>query len=150
SMPTLQGLHVDGRVLAFSLAVSLLTGILFGMIPALQILKPNLRQELQEAGRSSVGAGHHRFRNVLVISEVALAVILLVGAGLMLRSLQRVLNQDPGFDTSNLLTLGLSAPEKAYPDGAQQQELQRRLLKEIQALPGVKDVAAVSIVPLSG
>jgi predicted permease len=150
SIPALQGLHVNAGVLAFSLAISLLTGILFGIIPALQILKPDLRQELQEAGRSSVGGVQHRFRNVLVVSEVALAVVLLVGAGLMLRSLQQVLSQDPGFDTSNLLTLSLALPEKAYPKGPQQQELQRRLLKEIHALPGVKDVAAVSIVPLTG
>jgi predicted permease len=150
SMPALQGLHVNIGVLTFSLAISLLTGILFGIIPALQILKPDLRQELQEAGRSSVGAVHHRFRNVLVVSEVALAVVLLVGAGLMLRSLQQVLSQDPGFDTSNLLTLGLALPEKAYPNGPQQLELQRRMVKDINALPGIKDVAAVSIVPLSG
>ena len=150
SMPTLQDLHVNAGVLAFSLAISLLTGILFGIIPALQILKSDLRQELQEAGRSSVGGVHNRFRDVLVISEVALAVVLLVGAGLMLRSLQQVLNQDPGFDTTNLLTLSLAVPEKAYADGPQQQALQRRLLKDIHALPGVRDVAAVSIVPLSG
>ena len=150
SMPTLQDLHVNVGVLAFSLAISLLTGILFGIIPALQILKSDLRQELQEAGRSSVGGVHNRFRDVLVVSEVALAVVLLVGAGLMLRSLQQVLNQDPGFDTTNLLTLSLAVPEKAYADGPQQQALQRRLLKDIHALPGVRDVAAVSIVPLSG
>ena len=150
AMPSLQNLHVNPGVLAFSLGLSCLTGILFGIMPALQVLKPDLRQELQDAGRSSVGSGHHRFRNVLVVSEVALAVVLLVGAGLMLRSLQQVLNQDPGFDTSNLLTLGLALPEKAYTDGPKQQEFQRRLLKEIQALPGVKSVAAVSIVPLSG
>jgi len=150
SMPTLQDLHVNAGVLAFSLAISLLTGILFGIIPALQILKSDLRQELQEAGRSSVGGVHNRFRDVLVVSEVALAVVLLVGAGLMLRSLQQVLNQDPGFDTTNLLTLSLAVPEKAYADGPQQQALQRRLLKDIHALPGVRDVAAVSIVPLSG
>jgi predicted permease len=150
AMPSLQGLHVNPGVLAFSLGLSCLTGILFGIIPAWQILKPDLRQELQDAGRSSVGSGHHRFRNILVVSEVALAVVLLVGAGLMLRSLQQVLNQDPGFDTTNLLTLGLALPEKAYPNGPQQQALQRRLLREIQVLPGVKSVAAVSIVPLSG
>lgn len=150
SVPALEGLHVNGGVLAFSLAVSLLTGILFGIVPALQILKPDLRQELQEAGRSSVGAVHHRFRNALVVGEVALAVVLLVGAGLMLRSLQQVCQQDPGFDTGNLLTLGLALPEKAYPNGPEQQALQRRLLSSVHGLPGVKDVAAVSIVPLSG
>src|SRR6266576_2267380 len=150
AMPSLQNLHVNPGVLAFSLGLSCLTGILFGIMPALQVLKPDLRQELQDAGRSSVGSGHRHFRNILVVSEVALAVVLLVGAGLMLRSLQHVLNQDPGFDTANLLTLGLALPEKSYPNGAQQQTFQRRLLKEIQALPGVQSVAAVSIVPLSG
>ncbi len=150
SVPALQGLHVNAGVLAFSLAISLLTSILFGIIPALQILKPDLRQELQKAGRSSVGTVHHRLRNVLVVSEVAIAVILLVGAGLMLRSLQQVLNQDPGFETTNLLTLGLALPEKAYSNAPQQLEFQHRLLKDIHALPGVIDVAAVSIVPLSG
>lgn len=150
TLPSLQGLHVNAGVLAFSFALSVLTGILFGMVPALQILKPDLRQDLQEVGRSSVGGVHHRFRNILVVSEVALAVVLLVGAGLMLRSLQKVLNQDPGFDTANLLTLGLALPERGYPKGPQQQAFQRRVLSEIHALPGVKDVAAVTIVPLSG
>jgi predicted permease len=150
AVPSLQGLHVNPGVLAFSLGLSFVTGVLFGIMPALQILKPDLRQELQDAGRSSVGSGHHRFRNVLVVSEVALAVVLLVGAGLMLRSLQKVINQDPGFDTTNLLTLGLALPQKAYPTAPQQQAFQRRLLKEVEALPGVKSVAAVSIVPLSG
>ena len=150
AMPSLRGLHVNPGVLAFSLGLSCLTGILFGIVPALQILKPDLRQELQDAGRSSVGSGHHRFRNILVVSEVALAVVLLVGAGLMLRSLQQVLNQDPGFDTTNLLTLGLALPEKSYSNGPEQKAFQHRLLTEIRALPGVKDVAAVSVVPLSG
>ena len=150
ALPSLQGLHVNAGVLAFSLVLSVLTGILFGMVPALQALKPDLRQDLQEVGRSSVGSIHQRFRNLLVVSEVALAVVLLVGAGLMLRSLQRVLSQDPGFDTTNLLTLGLALPEKAYPKAPEQQAYLRRVLQEIHALPGVKDVAAVSIVPLSG
>lgn len=150
SMPMLQELHVNLGVLAFALAISLVTGVLFGIVPAVQILKSDLRQELQEAGSSSVGGAHHRFRNVLVVSEIALSVVLLVGAGLMLRSLQRVLNQDPGFDPKNLLTLGLAVPEKTYADGSQQQALQRRLLTDIHSIPGVQDVAAVSIVPLSG
>jgi putative ABC transport system permease protein len=150
AMPALQGLHVNTGVLAFSLALSVLTGIVFGMVPALQIAKPDLRQDLQEAGRGAVGGMHHRLRNILVVSEVALAVVLLVGAGLMLRSLQRVLNRDPGFDTGNLLTLGLALPQKGYGDNTQQLAFERRVLQEIHALPGVKDVAAVSIVPLSG
>ncbi len=116
AMPALQGLRVQGDVLWFSLALSLLTGILFGLAPILQTFKIDLRQSLQEAGRSATGSFHHRLRGALVISEVAMAVVLLVSAGLMLKSLKRVLNNDPGFNTENLLTLALSLPDKRYSD----------------------------------
>jgi hypothetical protein len=109
--PQLQGLTVNGEVLWFALAVSLLTGILFGLAPLVQISNPDLQHELQQAGRGSVGSSH-RLRSVLVISEMALAVMLLVGAGLMLKSLHRVLGTDPGFDPHNLLTGVVSAARK--------------------------------------
>jgi predicted permease len=150
AMPALQGLRVQGDVLWFSLALSLLTGILFGLAPILQSFKIGLRQSLQEGGRTATGSFHHRLRGALVISEVALAVVLLVSAGLMLKSLKRVLNNDPGFNPENLLTLGLSLPEKAYSDGPHQLGFQRQLRQRINSLPGVKDAAAVNIVPLSG
>lgn len=150
AMPALQGLKVQGEVLWFSLALSLLTGILFGLAPVLQTFKLDLRQALQEAGRSATGAFHHRLRGVLVVSEVALAVVLLVSAGLMLKSLRRVLNNDPGFNTENLLTLALSLPDKAYSDGPRQLGFQHQLLQRTNSLPGVKEAAAVTIIPLSG
>jgi len=150
TMPALQGLRVQGNVLWFSLALSLLTGILFGLAPILQTFKIDLRQSLQEAGRTATGSFHHRLRGVLVISEVALAVVLLVSAGLMLKSLNRVLNNDPGFNTENLLTLALSLPDKAYTDGTRQLGFQHQVLRRINSLPGVKEAAAVTLVPLSG
>jgi putative ABC transport system permease protein len=150
AMPALEGLRVQGNVLWFSLALSLLTGILFGLAPILETFKIDLRQSLQEAGRSATGSFHHRLRGALVISEVALAVVLLVSAGLMLKSLKRVLNNDPGFNTENLLTLALSLPDKAYSDGPRQLGFQHQLLQRTNSLPGVKEAAAVTIVPLSG
>jgi putative ABC transport system permease protein len=149
AMPALEGLRVQGDVLWFSLALSLLTGILFGLAPILETFKIDLRQSLQEAGRSATGSFHHRLRGALVISEVALAVVL-VSAGLMLKSLKRVLNNDPGFNTENLLTLALSLPDKAYSDGPRQLGFQHQLLQRTNSLPGVKEAAAVTIVPLSG
>jgi predicted permease len=150
SMPALQGLRVQGDVLWFSLVLSLLTGILFGLAPILQTFKIDLRQALQEAGRSATGSFHHRLRGALVISEVALAVVLLVSAGLMLKSVKRLLNNDPGFKTQNLLTLGLSLPDKQYSKTPRMLGFQRQLLQETNGLPGVKEAAAVTIIPLTG
>jgi len=147
--PQLQGLTVNGEVLWFALAASLLTGILFGLAPLVQISNPDLQHELQQAGRGSVGSTH-RLRSVLVISEMALAVMLLVGAGLMLKSLHRVLGTDPGFDPHNLLTGVVSLPENKYSDGPRQLAFQQQLMSRIKSLPGVQDAAAVTTVPMSG
>jgi putative ABC transport system permease protein len=148
--PQLQGLTINTGVLWFALTLSVLTGILFGLAPAIQTFKPSLRAELQETGRGSVGSTHRRIRNGLVVSEVALAVVLLVGAGLMLKSLGRVLSTDPGFNTRNLLTGSLVLPEKKYPEGASQLAFQQRLLLTINRLPGVAQAGAVTVVPMSG
>ena len=147
--PQLQGLTVNAKVLWFALGVSLLTGILFGLAPLLQTFNPNVQQDLQEAGRGSVGSTH-RLRSVLVISEMALAVVLLVGAGLMLKSLHRVLGTDPGFNPRNLLTGVVGLPENKYSDGPKQLAFQQQLLSRIRGLPGVQEVAAVTTVPMSG
>jgi predicted permease len=147
--PQLQGLTIEGTVLWFALGLSLTTGILFGLAPVLQTFRPGLQRELQEAGRGSVGSGRH-LRNVLVISEMAFAVVLLVGADLMLKSLNRVLHIDPGFDTNNLLTGSVVLPEKKYAGGPKQLAFLQQLMQNTKSLPGVQQAAAVSIVPLSG
>jgi putative ABC transport system permease protein len=146
--PQVQGLTVNAGALWFALGISLLTGILFGLAPLFQTSSPNLQQELQDAGRGSVGSAH-RLRNVLVISEMALAVVLLVGAGLMLKSLNRVLSTDPGFNTRNLLTGIVALPGNKYPDGPKQLAFQQQLLERINSLPGVEQAGAVTTVPMS-
>ncbi len=147
--PPLQGLSMNLGVLWFAIALSLLTGILFGLAPVIQTFKPSLQRELQEGGRGAVGSTN-RLRNVLVVSQMALAVVLLVGAGLMLKSLKRVLSTDPGFDTHGLLTGTIALPEKKYPDGPKQLAFQQELMRKLQSLPGVEQVAAVRTVPLAG
>jgi putative ABC transport system permease protein len=148
STPQIQELTVNAEALWFALGISLLTGVLFGSAPLVQTFNPNLQHELQEAGRGSVGSAH-RLRNVLVISEMALAVVLLVGAGLMLKSLNRVLSTDPGFDTRNLLTGIVVLPGNKYPDGPKQLAFQQKLLERISSLPGVEQAGAVRTVPMS-
>ncbi len=150
SLPALLGLGVDRTVLLFSLGLSVITGIVFGMAPALQIFNSHVGGTLQESGRSSVASPHSRLRNALVIGEVSMAVVLLVGAGLMLNSLRQVLQVDPGFKTDHLLTLSVALPDKSYPDDARAQAFVRQLLENTGRLPGVKEAAAVSVVPLSG
>lgn len=150
SMPAWQGLTVDRGALLFSFAVSVFTGILFGMVPALRIFKFDAREALQDAGRSSVGLPHARLRNALVIGEIAIAIVLLVGAGLMLNSLRSVLQVDPGFRTDHLLTMSVQLPSQNYPDDAHMQAFLRLVLQKENALPGVKEAAAVTAVPLSG
>ena len=150
SLPALLGLGVDRTVLLFSLGLSVITGVLFGMAPALQMFNSNLSGSLQESGRSSVASPHSRLRNILVVGEISLAIVLLVGAGLMLNSLRHVLNVDPGFKTDHLLTLSLALPDKSYPDDPRALAFMRQLLQNTNRLPGVKEAAAVSVVPLSG
>ena len=150
NMPALQGLNIDLPVLLFALGLSLVTGIFFGLLPALQAFRPTLLQGLQQGSRMGEGREHNRLRNILVTAEIALAVVLLVGAGLMLKSLRNVLGTDPGFQTSNLLTLSLALPSQSYHAPERQLQFQREVMERLNALPGVRGSAAVTIVPLSG
>jgi predicted permease len=148
--PQLQGLAVNSQALWFVLAVSIVTGILFGLAPVVQTLKPSLQRNLQEAGRGTMGSANRRLRAVLVVSQMALAVVLLVGAGLLLKSLNRVLRTDPGFNTSHLLTGTVVLPSNKYKDGPAQLAFQRQLLHILDRLPGVERTAAVTSLPMSG
>jgi putative ABC transport system permease protein len=141
---------LDPAVLAFSLVISLLTGILFGLAPALQFSSPRLNETLKEGGRaSSESAGGGRLRNVLMVSEVALSMVLLIGAGLLVRSFVRLLEVKPGFDTANVLAVPLSLPRYSYPDAAQRAALYKRAIERIGALPGVRAVGAIDDLPLT-
>jgi predicted permease len=149
-MPYLRELSVDGGVLAFTCALSVLTGVLFGLTPALEATKTDLQGSLKEGSRASGTRGAKGLRGFLVVSEVALALVLLVGAGLMLKSLLRMLSVDPGFRTENLLTLKLTLPAVRYGDDSKAAAFYEQLLGRVENLPGVGGAAAVSNLPLSG
>jgi putative ABC transport system permease protein len=146
----LQGLSIDGHVLLFTIALSLLTGVVFGLAPALQSSKLNLQESLKEGGKTSAVPTRQRLRNLLVVTEIALALVLLVGAGLMLKSMLRLLAVDPGFNAENLLTLRLALPMTKYPEDAQLAAFHQQLITRVESLPGVKGVGSVDILPLLG
>jgi predicted permease len=145
------GIHLDVRALAFTFLITLLVGVLFGLLPALQATRPQLTESLKE-GSAASGMGGVRIgasRRILVISEVALALVLLAGAGLMLRSLANIIAIDPGFDSDHLLTLRLSVPPGAVPKDSMPgfyQQVEDRLA----ALPGVRQAALIDCPPLNG
>jgi len=146
-MPYLQQTAIDGQVLAFTAGVTLLTGLIFGIAPAIQASGVELQDALKEGGRA--GTSRHRLRSLLVVSEIALAMVLLVGAGLMMQSLLRLLGTDPGFDTRNLLAAELVLPAK-YADESKAIPFHRQMISRIESLPGVRGAATVSVLPLSG
>ncbi|HSE97828.1 MAG TPA: ABC transporter permease, partial [Blastocatellia bacterium] len=147
-MPYLQQTSIDGGVLAFTFALTMLTGVAFGLVPAFQSSRVNLQDALKEGVRAA-GSVRQRMRSLLVVSEVALALVLLVGAGLMMQSVLRLLNTDPGFDTSNLYTAQISLPAK-YSDDSKAISFHREMVSRIEALPGIRGAASVSVLPLTG
>jgi putative ABC transport system permease protein len=148
--PRIDEVQIDPLVLAFTLAVSLLTGVIFGLAPVWQIGRTDLRETLNEAGRGTSAARRSRYlRTGLVVSELALAVLLLAGAGLLIRSFSRLLDVSPGFQTERLMTMELSLPAKAYPDGAPVQNFFKRLIDKVKTVPGIQSAGAVSHMPLT-
>jgi len=144
-------LDIDARVLVFTLLVSVATGLIFGLFPALEASKPDLHALLKESGRSSsAGAKRNRLRNLLVISEVALSLVLLIGATLMIESFLGLQRKAFGFDPENVLTLKLSVDGKQYAAEKQRAAFYRELMRRIKALPGVELVGATSFLPLDG
>jgi predicted permease len=143
-------LELDGRVLAFSLVASVLTGLLFGLAPAWQALRPKLSETLKEGGgRSGAGGGRHRLRNLLVVSETALAIIALVGAGLFLQSLRSAQKIDPGFETKHLMVMSFDLGAQNYSE-PQGKEFQRQLLEKLKAMPMVTAASLASNAPFGG
>jgi predicted permease len=149
NLPRASEIGLDGTVLGFTLGLSLLTGLVFGLVPALHVAGANLQDCLKEGGRgTSGGLGGRRLRDALVVSEIALALVLLVGAGLMVRSFRRLLEVNPGFQTRNVLTMQLSLPSTTYKDGTPVISFYRQLLEKVKNLPGVEAAGAVSKLPL--
>ncbi len=148
-LPRVEAIRVDGWVLAFTLAVSLLTGVIFGLAPAFQAFHVDLHATLKEGSRGSTG-GHHRLRALLVVSEIAASLVLLVGAGLMLKTMWRLSQVNPGFNPQGLLTLqvGLSPENISTADNIRL--AYKRIVNGIETLPGVEAVAVATDVPLTG
>ena len=151
SLPRAQEVVVDGRVLAFTAVVALATGLLAAFFPAWRLSGRDANDVLKQGpSRSSSGAGDGRMRQLLVISEVALALMLLVGAGLLMRTLSSLRAVDPGFDASNVLTASIGIPEAKYPTPQARNQFFDRVRARVGALPGVEAAAWVDTVPLQG
>jgi len=146
-IPRLDEVRIDGTVLAFAAGVTLVTGVLFGLFPALHSARANVSGMLKEGMRGSSG-GSRRARNTLVIAEMALAVVLLVGAGLLIRSFANLLAVDPGFKPERVITFNISAPEAKYDNYATRRALVADLVERMKGVPGVRGAAVVTGLPL--
>lgn len=149
--PRLAEVHIDARVLVFALLASLATTVVCGLIPALQSSRADLQQTLKESSRSSTGGRRSRvLQNGLVISELALSFILLIGAGLAIRSFVQVQQINPGFNVERLITMTLNAPGIRYPDQARITSFYKNIIGQVATAPGVESAAVSSALPLGG
>jgi len=146
-----EGVALDARVLLFTFGLSLLTGWLFGLVPALQLLQPELQSCLSDGARGSGEAAKwSRLRGAFVVAQVALSLLLLVGAGLLIRSFDRLLSIDVGFNPQGLLTLEYRLPQNKYPEPRSQWEVHRQIVERIREVPGVQSACLVEDLPFSG
>jgi putative ABC transport system permease protein len=144
-------ISVDASVLGFTLAVSILTGVLFGIVPALAVSKPDLNQSLKEGSRGGVPIkGWRGLRGALVVSEVALAVVLLAGAGLTMRSFLKLQSVDPGFRPERILTMEIILPRSKYPKAESRAAFFKEVIERVNQVEGVESASATSNLPLSG
>jgi predicted permease len=149
-LPRLSQVSVDGQVLLFATVVSVVTGLLFGVLPALRISKVDPSLALRDSSRTAtVGRSQHRVQNSLVVVQTAIGLVLLIGSGLLIRSFVHVLQVDPGFDRRNVLNAYISLPDNLYSN-AQKVQFYERLLSGIRAIPGVRAAGAATPIPLSG
>lgn len=149
NLPRIQNAGLDGNVLLFTAAIALLTSFLFGLVPALRTSSPNLTEFLKEGRGTTASGSHQRLRGALVVLETAGGLVLLVVAGLLLRSFHRLLSVDPGLNPRNVLTLTFDLPDGKYTD-QQQMDFYIQLLSRVRNLPGVVSAGAVTPLPLSG
>ena len=149
SIPRLNAVHLDGVVLGFTLATAFLTALLFGLLPARLVVRPDLARTLRESGRGVRQASGNRARRLLVVAEIALAVMLLAGAGLLIKSFVRLQQVDPGFRTQGTVSFSLSLPAASYPQGPRQTGFMDQLLERLRAIPGVQSAGAALGMPLT-
>jgi putative ABC transport system permease protein len=149
-LPRIDEVGVDGRVLLFSFGLSLIAGLIFGIVPALQYSRPNLSETLKEGGRTTTGLRGPGLGRLLVVSEISLALVLLIGAGLMLKSFTRLRHISPGFAAANRLTLQIGLPASNYETAEQKTSFYNDVAARLSSLQGVEAIGAVSELPLIG
>jgi len=153
-VPRINDVSVDARILLFTLGISIVTGLIFGLVPALQASRFDLNQSLKEGVRGmTTGVGQNRLRSLLVVAEVAMALVLLIGAGLLMKSFVRLLDVKPGFNPANVLTFEIQLPNlppSRYERNEAQTAFFQQLMTRLQALPGVENAGGVLSLPLSG
>ncbi|HEX7330801.1 MAG TPA: ABC transporter permease [Pyrinomonadaceae bacterium] len=150
NLPRVAEIGVDGRVLAFTLGISVLTGLIFGLVPAWTASRSQVGDALKEGGRSSTaGSARQRLRSAFVVVELAVALVLLVGAGLLVKTFWNLRSVEPGFNPENLVTMRVELPETRYADVASQTRFRKQVLAGMNSLPGVQ-AAMISELPLSG
>ena len=151
-LPRVHEIGIDARVVAFTFGISVLAGVLFGILPVLKFGTPNLANALKQGGRlSSAGKERHRARNTLVVAEIALAVVLLVASGLMIRTFQAMRHVNPGYtDPAHLVTFRVAIPESLVPDPVQTAHLEEQIAHALERIPGVTSVGATSSITMDG
>ncbi len=151
NLPRASSIRIDGWVLLFTLGVSMLTGVVFGLAPGLTTGRMNLNDALKEGGRAESGpSGRGHLRSLLIVSEIGLSLVLLTGAGLLLRSFMRLLEVKPGFNPENLVTLSISFSSEKYGQSGRTTQFVKELLPRLESLPGVSGVAIANDLPLEG
>ncbi|MEP7272055.1 MAG: ABC transporter permease [Acidobacteriota bacterium] len=150
-LPRIQDVSIDGRALVFTLVVTVITGVVFGLVPALQASRPNLNETLKEGGRGGTeGTRRQRLRSTLVVVEIALSLVLLVCAGLLIKSFVRLLGVDPGFNPQHVLVTGIGLSPTKYRDDAQKGAFFNQLLAGLSSVPGVQAAGVTQALPISG
>ena len=150
SSPGLLNVHLDARVLSFAVAISAATAVAFGLTCALTVQMGNLSGALASSARSTAGPAARRAASALVVAEMALAIVLLIGAGLILKTFSRLISVDPGFHTDRVMTMTLSLPADRYRETGAQQAFYQRAFSALKGIPGVEEAGAAVVVPLTG
>lgn len=150
TLPRLQDVSLDWRVGIFTLGITAIVGVLFGVIPALGATRLDMVESLKERGKGVANHANLYLRNTLIVSEVALALVLVIASGLLVQTFHRLINVDPGFNATHVLTFEIALPQLKYPDNAHIASLYQRIIPQLQALPGVQYAAVTEAVPMGG
>ncbi len=148
TLPRLQDVGLDWRVCMFTLSITAMVGVLFGVIPALGATRSDMVESLKERGQGAANHTNLYLRNTLIVSEVALALVLVIASGLLVQTFYRLINVDPGFKATNVLTFEIALPQLKYPDNTHIAKLYQRMIPQLQALPGVEFAAVTEAVPM--